>query len=229
MTENSTKPIRVLLVDDHKALLWGLVKLIEGERPRMEVAGTATSCAEALLSASREQPDVILLDIDLGGDSSLDLLPEMLKETKAQVLILTGIRDAEAHDQAIRNGARGVVLKEEPAEVILKAIEKVHEGQIWLDRAATGRVFSQLSKPDEQEDADPESSKLARLTPREREIIKVITTRSYSTNKKIAEQLNISESTLRNHLTAIYSKLGVTNRLELFMYALRHGLAQQSD
>ncbi len=227
MTNTPAKPIRVLLVDDHKTLLWGLVKLIEGERPRMEVVGAATNLAEAMEAARRDEPDVILLDVDLAGENSLDHLPELLKETKARVLVLTGMRDPEIHDHAVMKGARGVVSKEESADVILKAIAKIHAGELWLDRAATGRVFSQLSKTNGATPSDPEAEKIAQLTPRERDVIHAIVTTSPSTNRKIAEQLNVSESTLRNHLTAIYSKLGLSNRLELFMYALGHDLAKK--
>ena len=227
MTTTPTKSIRVLLVDDHKTLLWGLVKLIDGERPRMTVVGAATNIMEAMEAARHERPDVILLDVDLAGESSLDRLPELLKATKAQVLVLTGVRDPEIHDRAVRQGARGVVSKEEPAEVILKAIEKIHAGELWLDRASTGRVFSQLARTNGAALSDPEAEKIAQLTPRERDVIRAIVTSSPSSNKKIAGQLNMSESTLRNHLTSIYSKLGLANRLELFMYALSHDLAKK--
>jgi two-component system, NarL family, nitrate/nitrite response regulator NarL len=218
------KSIRVLLVDDHKSLIWGLSKLIESERPRMELAGTAGNMTEALTLAVREQPDIILLDIDLHGTSSLDSLPLLLRESKAHVIILTGGSDANLHDRAVLCGARGVIHKEEPAEIILKAIEKVHQGEVWLDRAATGRVLSKLLNTNQAEQVSPEAEKVASLTPREREIIKVIINQGHSTNKSIAGQMKMSEFTLRNHLTSIYSKLGIGNRIELVMYSLKHGL-----
>lgn len=221
---NIPKSIRVLLVDDHKSLIWGLSKLIESERPRMELAGTASSMAEALMIAGQERPDIILLDIDLHGTSSLDSLPALLRESKAHVIILTGTSDANLHDRAVLCGARGVIHKEEPAEIILKAIEKVHQGEIWLARAATGRVFSKLLNANQTEQVSPEAEKIACLTPREREIIKVIITQGHSTNKSIAGQMKMSEFTLRNHLTSIYGKLGISNRIELVMYSLKHGL-----
>jgi two-component system, NarL family, nitrate/nitrite response regulator NarL len=223
MTQPAQNPIRILLVDDHQSLLWGLAKLIESERPRMEVVGTAADMAEALAVAQKEQPDVILLDIDLSGVSSLDSMPALLKAVKAHVLILTGVRDTKTHDRAMLSGARGIVHKEESAETILKAIMKVARGEIWLDRAATGRVFSKFLNPGNDE-ASPETAKIGTLTPREREIINTIINQGRSTNKQIADQLRMSEYTLRNHLTSIYSKLEVDNRLELVMYALEHGL-----
>lgn len=223
MSELVEQPIRILLVDDHQSFLWGLVKLIESDGPRMKVIGTASDIAEALVIAEKEQPDVILLDIDLHGTSSLDSMSLLFKVSKASVLVLTGLRDTETRDRAMLSGARGVVQKEESADVILKAVRSVHRGEIWLDRASTGRIFSKLLSPLNGE-ASPEVAKIDSLTPREREIIDVIITHGRSTNKEIAGHLNVSEHTLRNHLTSIYSKLEVENRLELAMYALKHDL-----
>ena len=227
--ENNAAPIRVLLVDDHKTMLWGLTQLINSAAPRMVVVAAVSSREEALAVAGREQPDVILLDLDLGVADGADLLPALLKESRARVLICTGVRDTEARDRAMLRGARGVVHKEEPAEVILKAIEKVHSGELWLDRLSTGRIFEILLDAGHSPRRDPEAERVATLTPREREVIAAVTGRGQSTNKKIAEHLNMSEFTLRNHLTTIYDKLGVGNRLDLFKYALRHGLDSAPD
>ncbi len=217
--------IRILLVDDHQSFLWGMIKLIESDGPGMTVIGTAADIPEALNIAEREQPDVVLLDIDLHGENSLDSMPLLRKATDAFVLILTGVRDLETQDRAVLSGARGVVQKEESAEVILKAIKKVSQGEIWLDRASTGRVFSKLlDHPNNQ--ASPEAMKIASLTLREREIIDVIIKQGRSTNKQIAGHLNMSEHTLRNHLSSIYSKLEVENRLELAMYAVKHRIGE---
>jgi DNA-binding NarL/FixJ family response regulator len=193
----------------------------------MKVIGTASDMLEALVIAERENPDVILLDIDLHGVSSLESMPALLKVTKSSVLILTGLRDMKIRDRAMLSGARGVVQKEESAEVILKAIKCVDRGEIWLDRVSTGRIFTKLLNPLNGEDS-PEAARIASLTPRERQIIDVIITHGRSTNKEIAGHLNMSEHTLRNHLTSVYGKLEVENRLELVMYALKHGLSKTS-
>jgi two-component system, NarL family, nitrate/nitrite response regulator NarL len=227
MSESTQNPIRILLVDDHQSFLWGLVKLIESDGPGMKVIGTASDMLEALVIAERENPDVILLDIDLHGVSSLESMPALLKVTKSSVLILTGLRDMKIRDRAMLSGARGVVQKEESAEVILKAIKCVDRGEIWLDRVSTGRIFTKLLNPLNGEDS-PEAARIASLTPRERQIIDVIITHGRSTNKEIAGHLNMSEHTLRNHLTSVYGKLEVENRLELVMYALKHGLSKTS-
>src|ERR1043165_732122 len=107
----------------------------------MKVIGTASDMPAALAIVEREQPDIILLDIDLHGVNSLDSMSLLLQLTKAPVLILTGVRDTETRDRAMLSGARGIVQKEESAEAILKAIQSVHKGEIWLDRASTGRFF----------------------------------------------------------------------------------------
>jgi len=224
MSQTSPDSIRVLLIDDHQSFLWGMVKLIESDSPSLKVMGTASDIDEALAILEREQPDVILLDIDLRGVNSLDSMPLLRKTTGAMVLILTGARDAETHERAVLAGARGVVQKEAPAELILKAIKKVYEGEIWLDRVTTARVFSKLLDHSNNQ-ASPEATKIASLTAREREIIEVMTKQGRSTNKQIAVHLNMSEHTLRNHLSSIYSKLEVENRLELVMYAVKHHIS----
>jgi len=224
MSQSSQNPIRVLLIDDHQSFLWGMVKLIESDSPNMTVMGTASDIAEALAILEREQPDVILLDIDLNGVNSLDSMPLLRKATTAMVLILTGMRDADTHERAVMAGARGVVQKEVSAEMILKAVRKVHEGEIWLDRLTTGRIFSKLLDHSNNQ-VSPEAAKIASLTSREREIIDVMIKQGRSTNKQIAVHLNMSEHTLRNHLSSIYSKLEVENRLELVMYAVKHRIS----
>src|SRR3569832_2246687 len=144
MSQTSAVPIRVLLIDDHQGFLWGMVKLIESDSPDMKVLGTASDIAEALTILEGDQPDISLLDIDLRGVYSLDSMPLLRSATSALVLIVTGMRDSETHERAVLAGARGVVQKEAPAEMILKAIKKVYEGEIWLDRVTTARVFSRL-------------------------------------------------------------------------------------
>src|SRR5919206_4260592 len=105
MSEPTENPIRILFVDDHQSFLWGLVKLIESDGPGMNVIGSASNMPEAIVIAEREQPDVILLDIDLNGVSSLESMSALLQITKSSVLILTGLRDIEIRDRAMLSGA----------------------------------------------------------------------------------------------------------------------------
>jgi len=224
MSSAATPPIRVLIVDDHAVVRAGLRMLIE-DRPEMTVAGEAGRRAEAVAAASQAQPDIILLDLDLAGDSGLALLPELLNfARKARVIILTGVLDPEAHHKAIALGAMGLVLKEQAAEVLVKAIQKVHAGEIWLDRTQTASVLTSMTRPGQARNDDPEGAKVATLTEREREIITLVA--QGLKRKQIAEKLFISEPTVRNHLTSILDKLELSDRFELAFYAYRHGLAK---
>ena len=214
--------IRVMLVDDHRSVLWGLEKLINSESPRMEVVAKATSAADAMRSARETEPDVVVLDLDLAGESGCDLIAPLINGSGRRVLILTGVRDSKLRDDSILCGACGVVHKEEPAETLLKAIEKVYQGELWLDRATTGRVFVELSRPKAQPSS--ETRAFASLTAREREIVGELVADPGADNKRLAGKLHIGEHTLRNHLSRIYDKLGVPNRLELYVFAQRHRL-----
>ncbi len=220
------KRIRIMLVDDHKTLLWGLGKLIESDALNMLVVGTARDCDSALAMAPEVLPDVILLDIDLGGTCSLDIMPRLLAGCNgARVLVLSGTRDRELLDRAVMLGARGVVSKDEPADIVLKAIEKVYGGELWLDGIMLSRVFEAMRNPQARRQ-DPELDKISQLTAKERRICSLIATGGGAVNKALAQQLFISEHTLRNHLTAIYHKLGVSNRLDLYVFATKHRLDQ---
>ena len=218
--------IRVMLVDDHQTMLWGLTKLIESEKPRMEVVGTATTCDEALAKIGLLHPDVILLDLDLNGVSSLEVLPALLSNSASSVLIFTGARDQATLDLAIFKGARGVLRKDASAEHVIKAIEKTAAGEIWLDRQTLGRVFSEFVVPKAPPQRDPAVEKHESLTAREQKVIYAVVEGSGALNAALAERLFISEHTLRNHLTSIYHKLGVSNRLELYVYAVKHQLTK---
>lgn len=212
--------IRVMIVEDHEVVLWGLKKLIEGEAPSMSLVASASNRWGALAAARQTRPDVVLLDLTLGDESGLDFLPQLRAEAGGgRVLVLTGLRDAETHRAALSRGACGVVSKDAPADVVLKAVRKVYEGEVWYDREAALDVLKDLLRGS---DAAP---LISSLTPKEREIITVIASEEKSTNKQVALHLRISENTLRNHLSSIYDKLGVGNRLELLKFAFSHGLA----
>ncbi len=223
MSNASTNPIRVLLVDDHVVMRRGLRMLIENQ-PGLCVVGEATDRDAAILSAAREQPDIILLDLDLGDQSGLDILPELRTVAKgARVIVLTGIRDPVEHRQAVRLGATGMVLKEQAVDTLVKAIERVHAGETWLDPALVAHVLADRSRA-RGSDADPAAAGIVALTEREREVIALIG--EGLKNRQIGERMSISETTVVHHLTSIFDKLGVANRLELVTYAYRHGLAK---
>lgn len=222
--DDAQQTIRIVLVDDHAVMRAGLRLIIEGH-PGMKVVGEAGDAATAIAVATRERPDIILLDLDLGQDSGLDCLPHLLDAAEAtRVLVLTGMDDYEAHRRAARLGAMGLVHKAKAAEIILKAIEKVYAGEVWFDRSLLGGMLSDISRSGQQKKGDPEAEKIATLTRREREVVTLIC--EGLKNRQISERLFISETTVSHHLTSIFGKLGVTDRLELVVYAYTQGIVK---
>jgi two-component system, NarL family, nitrate/nitrite response regulator NarL len=223
MPTSSANPIRVLLIDDHVVMRIGLRMVIDSQLG-LTVVGEATNRAEALQIATREPSDVILLDLDLGDENGLDFLPDLLAAAKgARVIVLTGLRDPQEYRRAVRLGAMGLVLKEQGPRVLAQAIKRVHAGQAWLDPALVATVLGEAALARGRKTA-PQAVEVAKLTERECAVIALIC--ESLRNKQIAERLFISETTVVHHLTSIFSKLGVANRLELVIYAYSHGLAQ---
>jgi DNA-binding NarL/FixJ family response regulator len=224
MTASEKERIRILIIDDHAIVRAGLSMLIESQ-PGMIVVGEVGNRADALAVVAREQPDIILLDLDINGESSLDFMREMIESADGtRVLILTGVRDEALHRRAIRLGAMGLVLKDKAADVLIKAIERVYAGEVWLDRSLTATVLTEMSRPAEGKKKNPELTKIDALTEREREIVTLVC--EGLKNKHIAGKLFISEATVRNHLTSILSKLELSDRFELAIYSYRHGLGK---
>ena len=217
-------PIRIMIVDDHAVIRTGLRMLIEQDET-MTVVAMAGSPSEALVLAEAEKPDIIVLDLILGEEDGLDFLPELCKvSSNSKFLILTGVQTPESHRTAIRRGAMGIVLKQQAADLLLKAIRKVHDGEVWIDRSMIGSVLSEV-RSEKREEESPEVVKIKALTAREREVIALVS--EGLKNKIIGERLFISETTVTHHLSSIYSKLGVSDRLELVVFAFAHSLAKK--
>ena len=213
--------IRVMLVDDHKTMLWGLEKLIEGT-PEMCLVGSAGDADAALAMAAAMRPHVIVLDLDLGGSCSTDILPQLLADGATRALVLSGTRSQELLGKAVRAGARGALGKEAPAELLLQVIRKVHQGELWLEQTLLGSLLGELLAHKATPPRNPEAERIASLTAKERKIVGMIVDGNGALNKDLAQRAFIAEHTLRNHLSSIYHKLGVSNRLELYVYATRH-------
>jgi len=211
---------RILVVDDHAIFREGVRMLLERDA-QVSVIAEAADAQEALASAEREQPDIILLDVDLAGFDALELV-ELLQAaaTEARIILLTGLQGAELQARALRLGVRGFVQKEQSAELLLKAIRKVRSGELWFDRSALGTAMTRLLRGESEEGAAAAPG----LTRRELEIVRLIG--EGLTNDEIAERLDISEKTVRNYLTVVFEKTGVRDRLHLAIYAYRHGLAK---
>jgi DNA-binding NarL/FixJ family response regulator len=214
-------PIRVCIIDDHAIVRAGLRMLLESN-VRMGVLWETASASQALSAANLKTPDVLLLDLDLGTENGLDFIAKLVEKFRpCRVLVLTAIHDTQMHLAAVAAGASGVVVKEQAPETLLQAIESVHNGEAWLGKSLMTAVMGRFSK-DLSEKKDPDASKISMLTPRESEIVALVS--DGFNGEKIAKQLGISEATVRNHLTSILSKLGLSNKFELAVYALRHGL-----
>jgi two-component system, NarL family, nitrate/nitrite response regulator NarL len=219
MMENA---IRIVLVDDHAVFVAALRSLID-TRPGMKVVGEAKNRVEALNLARSLRPDIIILDIVMGDENGLDYIQELISESGGRVIVLTGVLDPRLHQQAIQQGAMGVVLKTQNPDILLKAVTKVQQGEAWIDRITMGLVLTELSR-NRMNGADPGPA-VNQVTKREREIITFVA--QGLKNKQVADRLHLSEITVRHHLTSIYSKLGVADRFELIVYAYNHTLCDR--
>jgi len=219
--DTTTTPIRILLIDDHQILLSGLQSLLNSE-PGFSVVGTAQNRCESLLAAN-SQPDIILLDLKLGNESTLDFFGELMSVChRARLLVLTGNTDTDLHLRAVCKGATGVVSKMETSDLLVRAIRKVHAGEMWLNRSTIANAVSQIQS--RQVKLNPAAARIASLTVRELDVISILGTGCR--NKEIGERMFISEKTVRHYLTSIYRKLGVEDRLELMVFSNRHGLSR---
>jgi DNA-binding NarL/FixJ family response regulator len=216
------RPIRVLLISDLLLMREGLRHLIEAAG--ITLVGEVMTCGEAVTVAARERPDIILLDLDSRSDN-LACLGDLVGSHGIRVIALSDRQRAADHPILVERGAVGLVLKHERPEVLVKAITKVHAGEVWVDRARTAEALGRLARREHAE--DEEASKIATVTKREREIIGLVG--EGLKNGAIAQRLFISEATVRNHLTSILDKLALADRFELAVYAFKHGLVRYAE
>jgi DNA-binding NarL/FixJ family response regulator len=249
--ETVSKTIRILLVGDQAIVREGIKLLLESQ-PGLAVVAEAANSVDAITATRQFQPDIVLLDLDLGGSTGHHCLAELLAASpQSRVLVLTGTQDLDLHYHAIYQGAMGLVRKIEAAEVLLEAVRKVYIGEVWLDGALMARLLNDLwlarggqasgetngsghhnsdsngvnhRQPIVQHPPAEEAVKIAQLTEREREVVLLVG--EGLRNQQIANRLFISVITVRHHLSSIFSKLEVEDRFELAIYAYRYGLAQ---
>ncbi len=216
-----THPISVLVVCSEGVTRAALHALIDGQTGT-KVVGAIDDLDAALKAIASDHPDVTILDPDHFTSSGVvDLLRAGNADTR--IVLLTGSPVSTPIAEALENGAVGLVLKQQPPEILIKAIDRVYAGEVWLDRTATARVIAELSCPSQAEPGDPDREQLALLTKRERQVITLVS--EGLRNSQIAKRLCISEVTVRNHLTSTFRKLEVANRFQLVLYAFQHGLA----
>ncbi len=224
-----TKPIRVMLIDCRPLVLIGLRDLINARKPRMEVSGQATTYANALDLADQLRPNVIFFSFFPDALNPLEVIAGLTRSAEMRVLVLKGLYEDVPIALAIEAGARGIVLAEDPTESIIRAIVKVHHRDIGLNRAWAGGLSGYAAARHIPLKCNLEHAKQARLTLRERELIRAIVGNPSAKYMSIAERLGISEHTVHNHLSNIYQKLNLINRIDLLMYALKHGLNNRED
>jgi DNA-binding NarL/FixJ family response regulator len=228
MKNQAVKPaaseVRIVLISRLELFRAGIRSLLQS-REGFKVVGEAAGESDGLEVVKREQPDVTLLGTDANEGKGLELLPKILSAAEAtRVVILSDSPDPELTQKAIRLGAIGVVSKDKPADILIKAVERVHAGEAWVDRSTIAAVLGDFSPAKRNRKQDPKEARIASITARERDVIHLVG--EGLSARQIAERLFISEVTVHHHLTSIYSKLKVTGRLELLIFAYRNGLAE---
>jgi DNA-binding NarL/FixJ family response regulator len=220
----STSLIRILIADDHDLFREGLRKLLESQED-LRVVGEARDGEETLQLVAQFEPDILLLDLKMPGTDGIVTLQKLKAAgSRTRVIVLTASEEKEDHAQAVRYGSSGVVLKRTPSELLLKSIRKVHAGEVWLDRATTGSLLRLFASHQEAWPARPAAREglATSLSPREREVVALVS--QGFKNKEMAEKMFISEQTVKNHLHNIFDKLGVSDRLELALFAIHNNL-----
>jgi DNA-binding NarL/FixJ family response regulator len=214
--------IRILVADDHLIFREGLRKLLDSEEG-LTIVGEAANGNDCVKLIAKLKPDILLLDLRMPDKDGLAVLEEVnFDSLPTRVIVLTAAEDDRDVVRAMRLGARGIVLKQSASDLLVKSIYKVYGGEIWLDNHMTAEVMKAFTK---SADSGPRREKPL-LSDREKEIVQLVA-QGYR-NKEIGEKLFISEQTVKNHLHNIFDKLGVSDRLELALYAIHHRLIDQT-
>lgn len=217
-------PVRVLIADDHPIFRDGLKRLLEAEEGFV-VVGEAADGEQALALAERLAPDILLLDLAMPRMPGLVVLSALAqKSTPVRTILLTAAIERPEVIAALQAGAYGVVLKDSATELLFKCIRCVMQGQYWIGREGIGDLVAVLQQARRDADKAPGGRRF-RLTRREQEVVVAIV--GGLTNREIAGQMGVTEDTVKHHVTNVFDKLGVSNRLELAMFAIDHRLVER--
>jgi two-component system, NarL family, nitrate/nitrite response regulator NarL len=215
-------PVRIVIADDHPIFRDGLRRLLEAE-PGLQVVGEAADGNEAVALAAQLQPDILLLDLAMPRVPGMDTLRELANnKSPVRAILLTASVERPQIVEALQLGARGVVLKESATQVLLKSIAAVMTGSYWVGKESVPDLRELVL-----EHAAPEQpAERYGLTRREMQMVAAIV--EGSSNREIAQKFSVREDTVKHHLTSIFSKLGVSTRLELALFAIEHRLVAKS-
>jgi two-component system response regulator DevR len=212
--------LRILIVDDHEVVRLGLRALLD-RHPDFTVVDEAGTAREALQKALLHRPDVVVMDIRLPGRSGIDACRDIVSQLPdTRVIMLTSYAEDELLFDAIEAGACGYVLKQIGSDDLVRAIEAVGRGEALLDPSVTRRVLERVREAARRDEA----AAFADLTEQELRVLALIA--EGKTNREIARALYLGEGTVRNYVSSILSKLGVTNRAEAAAFAVRHNLKE---
>lgn len=210
--------VRLVLVDDHEVVRIGLLALLE-DLPWVEVVAEAGTAVEAVAAVVAQQPDVVIMDIRLPGESGIEACATIKERWPwIEVVMLTSFADDDLIFRALEAGASGYVLKQVGNESLVQALEAVRRGEALLDPMVTKRVIARMREGEQQRHA----AAFHDLSDREMEVLLAVA--HGKTNAEIGEQLVLSEKTVRNHLTSILSKLELSNRIEAATYAISNDI-----
>ena len=219
--DNIRPPYRIVIADDHPIFRDGLRRLLELDAAFV-VVGEAADGGEAIKLVKQLGPEVLLLDLAMPRVPGLEALSELSKaKTPVRTILLTAQIERAQIVEALQLGARGIVLKESATELLMEAIRVVMTGQYWVGRESVSDLVATLRELMPKSGEEPSTRRFG-LTPREMEVISAIV--AGYTNKDIAQRFAISEQTVKHHLTNIFDKVGVSNRLELALFAVNHHL-----
>jgi len=223
----SSAPIRVLIADGHPIVLEGLRSVL-GQLPTLQLVGEASDGMEAIEKTVSLDPDVVLMELKLPRVDGLTVLRSIqARASRSRVILFSSSENKEDFVEAMKLGCSGILSKDSSITLIEKSIQKVFAGEIWLDSNTTAAVIRQFASPTDFPAAHAGGNgkaarERAQLSQREREII-ILIAQGYK-NKEIAEKMFITEQTVKNHLHNVFDKLGVSDRLELALYAIHNSL-----
>ena len=213
-------PIRIVVADGHPLFTLGVRALLARE-PGFEVVGDADDGEDALAVVQRLRPDVLLLDLALGGINGLEVLRRMVAmDLSTRTVIVTAAIERADLRTALMRGAQGVLLKHLATDLLVKCVRQVMNGEYWIGRDCVGDLIDAMRNPTMREESSV-------LSQRERDIVSAVI--KGASNKDIAWQLGLGEQTVKNHLRRIFAKLRVANRVELAVHAMEHQLTELTE